>query len=238
VCNTPDSRENRLCPGSLRALAGSRNPPDRTGRHTRRCVANRNQQRPPEVRRSLSFDVTGRAARISSEPAVACERAGCRFGRRGDGHSNHHRIPAPRLMAMVARSMSAVVKRARFAFTKTPSSAVLRTWSGGRAVLRRSSTQDPWLCVSTSRWICPGRPLSGRPVAHVAKVRRHRSGDHGKLVLPPSRSECGVALEHRLRRPVVVPGRGPPGRSHRGGDHDGNPGADQQVADAGDIGER
>ena len=66
----------------------------------------------------MSFDVTGLAARISSEPAVACERAGCRFGRRDIGHSNHHRIPAPRLMAIVARSMSADVKRARFAFTK------------------------------------------------------------------------------------------------------------------------
>jgi hypothetical protein len=63
-------------------------------------------------------------ARISLEPAVTCERAGCRFGRGGGDHSNIHRIPAPRLMAIDARSTSAKVKRARFAFTVTPSLSV------------------------------------------------------------------------------------------------------------------
>lgn len=192
--------------GCVRAVYGPshdratrRTPPDGTCSGASRAGINNDRR----GRRSSSGDVSGRAARISSEPAVTCERAGFRFGRRGDGQSNHHRIPAPRLMAIVARSVSAVVKRARFAFTKDSFMCGVRTWSGGRAVLCRNSTQDPWLCVSTSRWICPGRPLSGRPLAHIAKLRRHRSGDHGKLVLPPSHSEGGVALQHRLRRPVV-----------------------------------
>jgi hypothetical protein len=34
-----------------------------------------------------------------------------------DRHGYHHRIPAPRLIAIVASSAIAVVKRARFAFT-------------------------------------------------------------------------------------------------------------------------
>ena len=38
-------------------------------------------------------------------------------------HGQFHRIPAPTVRAMLARSVSAQVKRARFAFTCSPSSA-------------------------------------------------------------------------------------------------------------------
>jgi hypothetical protein len=78
---------------------------------------------------------------------VTRERAARRFSRRGGHHGHHnisayHRMPAPRLMAITARRASAVVKRARFAFTMTPSCAV-RTWSGNRAVLCRHRPKIP-----------------------------------------------------------------------------------------------
>jgi hypothetical protein len=59
------------------------------------------------------------------EPAMARERSDRRLDDRKvpvgvaghDVHDQYHRIPAPRLRAIVASRASAVVKRARFAFT-------------------------------------------------------------------------------------------------------------------------
>jgi hypothetical protein len=53
----------------------------------------------------------------------------------------------------MVKSAIAVAKRARFAFTNdsfTCGTHLVRRPGG----LASSSTQDPWLCVSTSRWIC------------------------------------------------------------------------------------
>jgi hypothetical protein len=99
-------------------------------------------ERPPEDRRSSCSAVGPEKAPISSEPAMAREGADLRSGRAGVGvesgpdhrcHGQNHRTPAPRLMAIDARSASAVAKRARFAFTFVPSCG-LHHRSGDRAV--------------------------------------------------------------------------------------------------------
>src|SRR5919197_4421383 len=85
-------------------------------------------------------------------------------------HLQHHLTPTPRLIAIDASSVSATVKRARFAFTpRTSCVSTSRPYRqpGGLVV---EDDPDPWLCVPVSRRVCPGR------VRRWKDVRLRRSG--------------------------------------------------------------
>ena len=109
-----------------------------------------------------AFDRTALRKRAGSTPAVtglddqgrACERHQCQDDPDGlsledslHGHQSH-RIPAPTVRAIDARSISAQVKRARFAFTVVPfQKGLVRPWIGGRAVSVRSLALRPRLAA-------------------------------------------------------------------------------------------
>jgi hypothetical protein len=84
----------------------------------------------------------------------ACERHQCQDDPDGlsledslHGHQSH-RIPAPTVRAIDARSISAQVKRARFAFTVVPlPTGLVRPCIGGRAVSVRSLALRPRLAA-------------------------------------------------------------------------------------------
>src|SRR5215210_4555262 len=131
-----------------------------------------------------------------SEPAMPRDGAG--FRRCGpDGHQSHL-IPAPRLKAMEARSMTAVVKRARFAFTMTPLLSV-RAWSGGRAASVRQRPEIPGF-ASPPRG---GFALDGHGAAdvfvHAANVGRHQSGVTGPSVPEGPIGWTGAGRHHEAR---------------------------------------
>ncbi len=69
-------------------------------------------------------------------------------------HQKSQRMPAPSVRAMDATSARTQVKRTRLVFT---SDSVRRSFTLEPATGRSSRWKDPWLCVPTSRRVCPGR---------------------------------------------------------------------------------
>jgi hypothetical protein len=117
---------------------------------------------------------------VTSEPAVSRERSshrpqaigGARIREAVSSHRGYQRIPAPRLRAIDARSVTARVKRARFAFTiallEMNSTAAPDRQPGGLALRARSlalrprlATGLPW--TDRSRGPDVGRGSDGSP---------------------------------------------------------------------------
>ena len=130
-------------------------------------------------------------------------------------HGQCHLMPAPRERAIVARSVRAQVKRARFAFTTPPHNVV----SVDRSLAAGRSTGDPWLCVPTSRWVCPGQRADQERSCSVpedsAAIRRSASRTlvrRGPYLRVSARAHHGAAA---ARRPSIARASWPRWRSPR-----------------------
>jgi hypothetical protein len=109
-------------------------------------------------------------------------------------HQRSQRIPAPVARAIVASSMTAHVKRARFAFTcSLPSNRKVDGTLGSAA--GRSPIGDPWLCVPASRRVCPGRSSSG--VTCAARYARYGRSPSGHIARGYWRAEVLGSVQPR-----------------------------------------
>jgi hypothetical protein len=184
---------------------------------SRQCRPDRPPRRPPEspmpgIERAAPSGAalrgTGRPgglpAAISSAPAMTgFGSRSTAVGHQGrnhehDVHGQYHLMPAPRDRAIVARSDTAMVKRARFAFT-APTLWLCTCRSSTAA--GRSPGGDPWLCVPVSRRVCPGRWRSRkRPSFPARNVGGPWSRHHDVMVLSGTPVRVSVRA-HQPRRP-------------------------------------
>src|SRR6478672_5024296 len=142
--------------------------------------ARQRRRGPPAVPAAL-FACAAQRVRSPADPTLAGleddsaarKRHQCQDEAEGPGledrlhHQQSHRMPAPVARAIDASSMTAQVKRARFAFTcSLPSNRKVDRTLGSAA--GRPPKGDPWPRVPASRRVCPGRSSSG-----VTKAARH-----------------------------------------------------------------
>jgi hypothetical protein len=133
-------------------------------------------------------------------------------------------MPAPSVSAIEARTMTATVKRARFAFTCSLPS-LLRVRLGNRAASRPPRRHgDPWLCVPVSRRVCPWRVSSGGRWSSTPRKIWAGYGDcHNPCVradpyFPPVPANTATRPRGRGRAACrdrsAAPGPDGPGRCH------------------------
>jgi hypothetical protein len=158
----------RLCPRSLRVVARSCNPLDRTSRHRRLLNDAPESRRPPEAggrRHTLVGPIGPDQFRASGDP-----RGGLPQSQSVQWSSFPPPHPCPKAQGHGGQKHDCrgEARQVRLHEDSFNCSSHQARRPGGLGSL---PIQDPWLCVPTSRWVCPGRPWSSGRV----RPRRERT---------------------------------------------------------------